>query len=118
MRRAILGAAALLAGAAVLAGCGGANHLKAVSVEPPAGSRVLGKTGRQRSSSDPPTGIPLYRLRPRAGNAISYAVTVRSSSDDPIVVTGVEGDGGEETVEPVVLNAHVELIAPRRGECG
>lgn len=167
MRRAAAVCAALT-GALGVAACGGTRYLEAVEVEPPAGARLRGETG----PADPPAGQPLYRLEPAAGDAISFQVTVRSLVDEPVVVTGVRGDpgnngvliperveeapatvapgmrvtltisgraagceydgqvtdlryprlqlsvGGEEAEQQVALDTQIELVAPRRGECG
>jgi hypothetical protein len=85
-------AALLAAVLAVLAGCGSSASLSVVEAEPPAGAQDLGVTGTKRSSSDPASRIPRYRVEAEDGSPLSFTVTVRNTGSEPVEVTGVEPD--------------------------
>jgi hypothetical protein len=88
VRRATL--ALLLLG---MAGCGaGEPWLEYVGAEPPAGAQSEGKRAERQGSPDPDAGEEIFRLRPREGETIGYAVSVRNVTDQEISVTGVKAD--------------------------
>jgi hypothetical protein len=85
-------AAALLA-LLVIAGCGsGSGPLRLVRADPPAGATAAGKVAERQGSNNPDAGEPIYTLQPPEGSALSYSVTVRNASKDPVTVTGVVAD--------------------------
>jgi len=100
----------------VAAGCGGSSvrDLEAVTLSPPAGAQAAGQTGTRRSTADPPSGLPRFRLEPRAGDTVSYGLTVRSVVGEPVTVTGSRGQPDDEgvLVAERVLGAPV-VVAPR-----
>jgi hypothetical protein len=84
-------AAAALA-AAALAGCGSSGSLEVVAADPPEGAQDLGVTGTKRSSSDPASRIPRYRVEAQDGSPLAFTVTVHNAGSEPVEVTGVEPD--------------------------
>ena len=85
--------AAVLLCALPAGGCGGSpGPLEMVEAEPPSGARDLGVTGTKRSTSDPGSRIPRFRVEAGDGSALAYAVTVRNTGSEPVEVTGVAGD--------------------------
>jgi predicted small lipoprotein YifL len=89
VRRAL---AAVLLAAAALAGCGSSGSLEVVDAAPPEGAQDLGITGTKRSSSDPPSRIPRYRVEADDGSPLSFTVRVRNTGSEPVEVSGVEPD--------------------------
>lgn len=89
MSRARLAAAALVV---ALAGCGGESWLAYEGVRPPAGAEAAGARPERQGGPDPDAGEPIFRLRPREGETIGYAVSVRNDTDREIAVTGVVAD--------------------------
>jgi hypothetical protein len=85
-------AAALVAVALAVAGCGSSGSLEVVGAEPPSGAQDLGVTGTKRSSSDPASRIPRYRVEAEDGSPLAFMVTVRNAGSEPVEVTGVEPD--------------------------
>jgi hypothetical protein len=94
VRRAV--AMVLVAAAALPAGCGSSGSLEVVDAEPPAGAQDLGITGTKRSSSDPASRIPRYRVEAQDGSPLAFTVTVRNAGSEPVEVTGVEPDPGRD----------------------
>ena len=114
MRRAAL---ALLA--AGLAGCGaGEPWVEYQSVSPPAGSESAGKRAERQGGADPDAGEEIFRLRPREGESIGYAVSVRNVTDREIAVTGVKADEDRDGafVPKSVVGAPVTIPAGERGQ--
>lgn len=117
MRRAGLAAAALLAVA--LGGCGGGEPwLEYLSVSPPSGIEPAGKRAERQGGPDPDAGEPISKLRPREGETIGYAVSVRNVTDREISVTGVVADEDRDGafVPRSVVGAPVRIAAGQRGQ--
>ena len=109
MRRA---AAALLALGLALAGCGATEQwVEPVGVRPPPGAEPAGKRAERQGGPDPDAGEQIFRLRPREGESIAYAVTVRNVTDKPISITGVKADADRDGafVPKAVAGAPVEV---------
>jgi hypothetical protein len=91
-------AAAVAALAPLLAGCGGGGPLAITGAQPPAGAQPFGKRAARQGSNDTDANKPVYRLSPREGQAVSYAVTVRNTGKQPVEVTGVNADASRDGV--------------------
>ena len=114
MRRAAL---ALLA--AGLAGCGASEPwVEYLSVSPPAGIEPAGKRAERQGGPDPDAGEEIFRLRPREGESIGYAVSVRNVTDREIAVTGVKADEDRDGafVPRSVVGAPVRIPAGGRAQ--
>jgi hypothetical protein len=118
VRRAGLAAAALLAVA--LGGCGGGGEpwLEYLSMSPPSGIELAGKRAERQGGPDPDAGEPISKLRPREGETIGYAVSVRNVTDREISVTGVVADEDRDGafVPESVVGAPVRIAAGARGQ--
>ena len=101
------------------AGCGGGEPwVEYQSVSPPSGSEPAGKRAERQGGSDPDAGEEIFRLRPREGESIGYAVTVRNVTDREISVTGVVADEDRDGafVPESVAGAPVKIPAGRVGQ--
>ena len=110
-------AAALLALA--VAGCGGGEPwVEYLSVSPPSGAEPAGKRAERQGGPDPDAGEEIFRLRPREGETIGYAVSVRNVTDREIAVTGVKADEDRDGafVPGSVVGAPVEIGPGERGQ--
>ena len=110
-------AACLLALA--IAGCGaGEPWVEYLSFSAPSGIEPAGKRAERQGGPDPDAGEEIFRLRPREGDTIGYAVSVRNVTDREIAVTGVKADEDRDGafVPESVVGAPVEIPAGERGQ--
>ena len=112
MRRAALALLALLA-----SGCGDEPWLEYQSLSPPSGSEPAGRRAERQGGADPDAGEEIFRLRPREGESIAYAVAVRNVTDRAVSVTGVVPDEDRDGafVPESVVGAPVQITAGGRG---
>jgi hypothetical protein len=80
--------------ALLVSGCGsgGGPWVRYLNITLPAGVEANGKRAERQGGADPDAGEPIFRLRPREGESIAYAVAVRNLTDREITVTGVVAD--------------------------
>jgi hypothetical protein len=105
--------------ALVLAGCGaGEPWVEYESVSPPAGIEPAGKRAERQGGPDPDAGEEIFRLRPREGETIGYAVSVRNVTEDELEVTGVKADEDRDGafVPESVVGAPVKIAPGERGQ--
>jgi hypothetical protein len=77
----------------VVSGCGGGGPwVRYLNITLPAGVEATGKRPERQGGADPDAGEQIFRLRPREGESIAYAVAVRNLTDREITVTGVVAD--------------------------
>lgn len=117
MRRTGAAAGALLA--LVLFGCGGGEPwVEYQSMSPPSGVEPAGKRAERQGGPDPDAGEEIFRLRPREGETIGYAVALRNVTDREISVTGVVADEDRDGafVPRSVVGAPVKIPAGERGQ--
>jgi hypothetical protein len=104
--------------ALVLAGCGaGEPWVEYLSVVPPAGVEPAGKRAERQGGPDPDAGEEIFRLRPREGETIGYAVSVRNVTENEISVTDVVADADRDGafVPESVVGAPVRIAPGERG---
>jgi hypothetical protein len=76
-----------------VSGCGGGGPwVRYLNITLPAGFEPAGKRAERQGGADPDAGEQIFRLRPREGESIAYAVAVRNLTDREITVTGVVHD--------------------------
>ena len=106
--------------ALAVAGCGGSSEpwVEYLSVSPPSGIEPAGKRAERQGGPDPDAGEEIFRLRPREGDTIGYAVSVRNVTDREIAVTGVKADEDRDGafVPQSVSGAPVEIAPGERGQ--
>jgi hypothetical protein len=71
-----------------------------------------------QGGNDPDAGKQIFKLRPREGESIGYAVSVRNLTDRDISVTGVVADEDRDGafVPESVAGAPVRIPAGQRGQ--
>lgn len=113
MRRALAAAAAL-----ALAGCGGEPWVEYRSVSLPSGFEPAGKRAERQGGADPDAGEEIFRLRPREGESIGYAVSLRNVTNHDVFVTGVVADEDRDGafVPESVAGAPVRIPARSIGQ--
>jgi hypothetical protein len=119
-RPGLTAAALLLAIAIAFGGCGGGGEpwVEYQSVSPPSGIEPAGERAERQGGPDPDAGEEIFRLRPREGETIGYAVSVRNITDREISVTGVKADEDRDgaLVPKSVVGAPVTIAAGERGQ--
>ena len=102
-----------------LAGCGGGEPwVEYQSASPPSGIEPAGTRTNQGRGNDPDAGKEAFKLRPREGESIGYAVAVRNVTDQDISVTGVVADEDRDGafVPGSVADAPVKIPRGQRGQ--
>jgi hypothetical protein len=81
-----------------------------LNISLPVGFEPAGKRPERQGGADPDAGEPIFRLRPREGESIAYAVAVRNFTDREITVTGVVADEDRDGAFVPDADVVVELI--------
>jgi len=85
-------------------------------ISPPSGVEPAGQRASRQGGNDPDAGEEIFKLRPREGESIGYAVAVRNKTDQDISVTGVVADEDRDGafLPEAVVGAPVRIAASQR----